>query len=716
MKRILLGILATICFIPTVFAEDVLIYSYTKTAQKNADWALVPVMIDLDNAKFDANTLFEALKRRKLPTYGATTFDSEKYIVRIDPEKCAYGSIISAEISQSFDIYQFRLPKYYCGKDEVASAITRLPYYMGVIPLWQALNIDNILSVTWLVQIQQEYITAMEFASRISKHDKNLATAIESGFNDPNTFVKSGMMKGYIAKKFPNAEKRVAKELGSKTISSVNAALAALIHTKDPAIIREMQNVLNKKSDYQENYALSLLNADDPGLQETATVILLKSANDASFNKARENINTKNAWIIKNHFDEILAASTPEHAKYFATTVIESGDVSQLIDYLNKARADNETAQQLAISLLDYAKDSSKKIDDESRATMKRTAWGIQLASESSTIAYDALDDLRRNDVARNAPSIWIRGLESKFDGIKMACALHLEAVDGLNDYEKNQLISAFGRQDNAIQIYMPEATIALSSTIESSKDVLKNAKSFIEKRAAYLAMSGDDIELTKSVSNAIVDGARLLSIVKNNTPDRMTQISARAYHDSPTVRRDVAYSTRWLNSSADSLRSTILKDSDETVVATLLRQFIKRPKDEITTAIIKEITNRVENSSKLKIAALNVLPSLMNEKTKLSITTYAGNEMFDQDVQVRIAAIRALSDIATLTDDPIVADNAITSLALTAQDKSDEIVHHTLVALAKTRNPSAAEIIARAMKTHPKSAERALELYPFLK
>ena len=714
IKRIILGLIATAFCASTCFAEDVLLYSYTKTGVKPAEWALVPTMAELDNT--DPATLFEALKKRKLPTYGSTSLDTEKNTIQIDPEKCAYGSIISGEISHTFGLYQHKQPKYICGKEEIPSADSKLMYYTGIVPLWQAVSAEKTIQSPNLVQIGNEVISASDFAARLSKKDKKLAAAIEAGFNDPNTFVKSALMKGYIAKKFPNAEKRVAKELNSKSTSSVNSAMAALAQTKDAAIIKSMSAILNSPGTYQEPYALSMMDAGDQSLKDSATLILLKSSNDSSFNKAREIIiKDKNSSFLKNHLEEILPVATPSHAEILAQMVIESSDAVQLMDYLNKARGDNETAQTLAVSLLTYAKDTTHEIPDDTRAAMKRAAWGIQLASDDSTVAYDALDDLRKNDVARNAPSIWIRGLESKFDGIKMSSAVHLEMVEGLSSDEKSQLISGFAKQDNAIQTYLPEATMALASSVEDPKNVLKTAKTFIEKRSAYLAMQGDDIELTKSVSNAIVDGARLMSIVKNNHPDRMTQITSQAYHDSPTMRRDIAYCTRWLNSSADSLRTTILRDSDETVVQTLLRQFPKRPKEEISNAMVKEITARAERSSALKIAVLNILPFLMNEKTNLTVTTYASNEMFDSDIQVRIASIRALSEIAVRTNDPIVADNAINSLALTVQDQSDEIVHHTLVALAKTRNPAVADIIARAMKTHPKSAQRALEIYPFL-
>ena len=715
IRGLITGIISVVCFASSALAEDVLLYTYTKTDIKPAEWALIPTMAVLDNT--EPVTLFEALKKRKLPTYGTTSLNAEKNILQIDSEKCAYASIISAEITHTFELYHHPLPKCVCGSDEIPSASSKLTYYAGIVPLWQAVSAETTVQAPNLVQIGNDIVSASDFTARLSKKDKKLAAIIENGFNDPNTFVKSGLMKGYIAHKFPNAEKRVAKELTSKSTSSVNSAMAALSQTKDPAIIKSMLAILNTSGNYQEAYALSMMDAADEKLRNEATLILIKSPTETSFQKARQKLlNDRKSTLFKDHLDEILSASTPSHAETLAQMLIASDEVNLLTDYLNKAKGDNETAQTLAISLLNYARDDTKRISDDNRASMKRAAWGIQLASDNSIVAYDALDDLRRNDVARNAPSIWIRGLESKFDGIKMACAVHLETVDGLNEYEKTQLIDSFSRQDNKIQTYLPEATIALSSTVEDPKNVLKTAKTFIEKRAAYLAIPGDDIDLTKSVSNATIDGARLMSLVKNNHPDRMAQLNAQAYHDSPTMRRDIAYSTRWLNTSGDTLRTTILRDSDETVVMTLLRQFPKRPKNEISNAMVKEITARAERSAALKIAVLNILPLLMNEKTNLTVTTYASNEMFDTDIQVRIASIRALSEIAVRTEDPIVADNAINSLALTVQDKSDEIVHHTLVALAKTRNPVVADIIARAMKTHPKSAERALEIYPFLK
>ena len=697
------------------FAENVLIYSYTKTAIKPADWALVPDMADIPNT--EPVTLFEALKKRKLPTYGATSYDAAKNIVQIDADKCPYGSIISGEVTHTFDLYHHPNPRFICGHDEIMSANAKLMYYVGVVPLWQALSADVPVADPNLVQIGTDFLRASDFSVLLYKHDKKLASTIETGFSDASSFVKSGLMKGYIAHRFPNAEKRVAKELTSKTISSVNSAMGALAQTKDPAIIKTMRSILNTQGEYQEVHAQTMIEAGDSSLRDDAALIMLKSPNDAVFNKAREKLVKENhVSLLYDHLEEVLVASTPAHANTIAHMIMDAGGASRLTDYLNKAGGDNATAQALAVTLIAYAKDKNSPIDENMRASMKRAAWGIQLSSDQSTVAYDALDDLRKNDAARSAPSIWIRGLKSRFEGIRLACALQLETVESLSEYEKSQLLSSFSNPDDPIQTFMPEATVALSSSIGAPRDILKNSKSsFIEKRAAYLALQGDDIELTRPVSNAVIDGARLLSLVKHNHPDRMAQISGLAYHDSPTMRRDVAYSTRWLNTSGDTLRTTILRDSDETVVMTLLRQFPKRPREEISLPMIKEITARAERSSALKIAVLNIIPLMMNDKTHLSITTYASNEMFDQDVQVRIAAIRALSEIAIRTEDPVVADNAISSLALTVQDESEEIVHHTLVSLAKTRNPVVANIIASVMKTHPKSAERALEIYPFL-
>ena len=106
IRGMIAGLIAGLCCASSALAEDVLLFSYTKTGVKPAEWALIPTMAELNNT--EPVTLFEALKKRKLPTYGTTSMDNDKNIIQIDPEKCAYASIISAEIEYTFDLYHHK--------------------------------------------------------------------------------------------------------------------------------------------------------------------------------------------------------------------------------------------------------------------------------------------------------------------------------------------------------------------------------------------------------------------------------------------------------------------------------------------------------------------------------------------------------------------------------------------------------------------------------
>ncbi len=629
MLKSLIPALALILLANTAFAEDIILYSYTKTNQQPAEWSVIPVMASLPDTK--ADTLFETLKRKKLPTYGSTSY--VQGTVQIDDSKCAYGSIISAEIGLTFEAYGHPQPKYMCGGKEIPSAKDALTHSATIVPLWQALSAKNIDSPS-IIQVGDDYLSIQEFSKRLKSQDKSLIKAIEADFSSPNLFVKSGAMKGYIQKNFPGAEKRIARELSSGDTGNISAAMAALSNTRDPSITAQMKSVLQKKDASQENYALAMLDAADDSLRDEAIIILLKSPNDANFAKATAALDkSPKISLLQTRLDEILSNSTPKHAQDLTERLLNAHSDNALTSWLEKSD-NNETTQMVAATCLKSAQDN----------TLRRTALSVRMQNDNPDIAFDALDLLQSDKETASLADLWQRGQKAPLPGIRHACFDHL------------------------------------------------NELSQISPRSAK--------------------GQKFIEISKSSPNDAVSQLTADAYHADKNVRQDVAYCTQWLDNAGDALRLIMYKDADESVSAMAIIQTALRPASEISLPLIKEMTARAERSANLKVAVLHALPRMINEKTVQTIATYAGNEMFDNDPAVKIASIRALSEIARRTNDPVIADNAVTSLALTVQDKSSSIVHHTLVALGKTKLPAAREIIERARTTHPESVQLALKFF----
>ncbi|MBO4351374.1 MAG: hypothetical protein J6A01_10565 [Proteobacteria bacterium] len=682
MKNYLLSLVFAL--IPlAAHAEDVVLYSYAKTMQKPAEWAVMPLIADLPDSH-DV-TLFEALKRKKLPTYGSTSFLPDKKQVLIDATKCAYGSIISAEVSSTFKAHGHGIPSFVCDNRPVAAADEALMHYMAIVPMWQALGAKSVDEPA-LIQMGDSYLLPKAFYELLKKQDKSLIKSIEADFDNPNIFVKTGAMKGYIAHKFPGAEKRVAKELTSKTPGNVNAAMTALADTRDAATISQMKAVLSQTDAMQEVYALAMLDAADRTLYDDALLILLKSSNDANFERALAEVDKSGkSGVMSVHLAEILNASTPAHGGKIAQRLVKL-DESGLLGWLAQC-SNSETSQSVASTVLNTS----------NTAALRNAAWAVQLENPSPDNAFDALDTLMKQ--GELSPEYWLRGLRSPHLAVQFLAAEQIE-----QSKSAPADLSAFVENASKIENYYPVMTAYLAN--HAAVESLKSQKDAFAKRSVDMAAALEKAPTGKP------NGAQLLALAQKTPADSVAPLTSEAYNSQAGMRRDVAYATRWIDTSGDALRVIMLKDSDETVAQTLIAQISKRPPDEISLALVKDITARAERSANLKIAALHALPFVMNEKTIQTISTYASNEMFDNDINVKIAAIRALSNIAQKTKDPVIADNAITSLALTAQDKSPSIVHHTLMALAKTHAPAAREIIERAKSTHPESAKRALEFF----
>lgn len=710
-SKIALTALTTLLFAHTAAAEDITIYSYAKTAQKPADWAIMPVIADAANTS--GETLFDILKKRKMPTYGNTSFEASANIVSIDASKCAYAPIISAEIGHTFMAHGHTTPVFTCDGRAISPSVNGLTHFVAVIPLWQAIT-ANQFDEPALVKVGDAYMTTAEFSAKLKKKDKALIKAIEAGFNDENPIVRAGLMQGYIALGFTGAEKRLAQELTSGNPTLITTAMTSLAKTKSAPTIKQMKTLLTTESAQQKTYAVILIDASDKELQDEAMLILLRSGDDALFKRALEKaVNNKKLALVNQNLNPILNSVTPSQALILTEKLVEDeAGAAEIAEWLKYA-SNTPTAQVVAHKAIEISYDKTKIIAQDTRSTLRRAAWSLQLVSEDPKEAYDALDNLELDATAHNTPALWLRGLTSKLTSIQLAAGEHLEALPSSDVKLSQNLINAFMRPE--LTEHWPLLTTVHATAISNPKEALDSGTTVPELRAATMAIAITNPDEAKGSGSNALEGAYLLGIAQKTPTEALERLTSEAYNPDVRVRRDVAYATRWLDMSGDALRTTLLKDADETVVRTLIAQLRKLPTSNASVALIKEMTSRAERSSMLKITVLYALPKLLNAKTVQTISAYASNEMFDTDVNVKIAAIRALSEIARHTDDTLIVDNAITSLALTSQDQDPNIVHHTLIALAKTKNPAAAEIISRAIQTHTESALQALTFYPFL-
>ena len=98
-------------------------------------------------------------------------------------------------------------------------------------------------------------------------------------------------------------------------------------------------------------------------------------------------------------------------------------------------------------------------------------------------------------------------------------------------------------------------------------------------------------------------------------------------------------------------------------------------------------------------------------EKTGHTISTYISKVMFAAALAVKIAAMRALSAIAKSPADPLMRENALSSLALMAQDASSVVVFHTLRGLVDAQAPDIDSLLSSAQKAHPDVYRRIVRL-----
>lgn len=656
------------------YGEEVLLYSYARVSERDGLWGVMPVTAEMPEVS--PERLFEALKRRKMPTYGGTVYDGRR--VTIDENKCLYGSVISAEVDATFSAHGFGVPEYVCGGERVVSAQGALMAFKPVMPLWQAMTAESFEGIS-LIAVGDEYLSPSAFISRLQAHDKALTRAVEKGLESPHDFEKTGMMRGMLRHGFADAEKRIAKLLQSRDETTVLSALTTLSQTKTASTVKAIRASLTADGASRVRRASVLLTASDAEIREDALVILLSSGADVYFTQAMAHIDqTGNTDILSRHDREIFSSATPRQAQIVAQRLISAGHMARVSSYLMEA-AYGETSGAVAGVLVASVRG-------------RESIHGLSLLLESPDriLAYEALERLLTLGEAVSAAD-WMRGLRSSQRSIQFESVHALERLGAQEALACERLADGYMRDENVFSMYEPVLSIVAGTHCDLSqrKDTFSN----------NAMMAG--ISSLSALPKEAPLSATLLASARLQSSDAVPLLTQQAFHAQVGVRRAVAYGVRYLDARGDGLHHTMIQDGDATVARLAMIALLGRT-SAVSAALVKSVIARAGRDAELRLAALYALPYVISEETAQSITTFAGNEMFDGDVEIRIAAIRALSRVAVQSKDPIIGENAVTSLALTAQDRDPVIVYHTLLALSRAPQTSAAEIVKRARIQQP--------------
>lgn len=667
-------------------AEETLIYSYMRTSPSNDSYMLLPQTADVASA--DPRQIFDCLRRRKLPTYGATSFDETSGAVVIDETKCGYSAIISAEISESFAYHGFKLPKFTCGTSRILSGYGQLPHYVAVLPLWQALAANAEASPASLVQVGEEYLSLKVFRERAQKRDKSVVAAMEADLIGGDGFVRSGIMRGMLAYGFPGAEKRIIKLLESPDPVTVNAALEALLTLGEAKLgasaADAMRRVIEQPSPHQIQRASAALSSPSKSLRFCAMSVLFQSAGEASFNMAHAAYAALNrseaAEFWRLHGEDILSGAKSANIGIIAEAMHGAGQDGALAAWLWKSPA---TANAVA---------AAQRSAEIGSGSLLEAALAVLIESDGDIEPYDAWDRLAALSPQQNvSPRAAARGLRSRSGVIRLAAYRALETSQA----SCGEFAEAISDGDNAraASVYAPMTASWLGthcSAAESEKIALPALRA--RAQAAAGALPAGDFKIS----------AALLSLARTDPGHAPETFAKYMYAQDPATRRDIAYGLRWIGESGDSLRAALLKDGDESVAENVLLSMAGMTPERLTPAMAKEIFSRAKQSDALRIVALTVLAGLAGEKNGQIVTASIANEMFDDNIVVKIAAIRALTEIAKHNSNPILRENAVSSLSLTAQDASPAVVFHTLRGLKAANAPDADRLLAIAKKTHP--------------
>lgn len=692
-------------------AESSYIYSYERYGADEGAWALLPVLLDLPDHQ--ATSLFDALKRRKRPTYGATDYKASGHSVIIDGEKCAYATMITAEISETFVAHGQKLPSFQCGGNTLSASTEVLPIFSPILPLWQAFSSAYVPKAAH-VRMGTTLVPYTDFKQSLDKWDVALMRQIEALLDDPNPVVQASVMSTLLAKKPAGAQELVADRLTSQAPQTRYAAFFALRKTVDPKIISRLIKALDQSPSDAERFARSAVESLDVTLRQKGIRILLASGKADAFVLALAAIQKNDdSDVVTNHFESILRGITPEQASQLTQYLISVKAVQTASDWLD-AQSYSPKAEAVAKTIIEQ-----HKVTHEGKAktdAMLLPAFAMMLESPNAEAANEALAMLILKAKTDQSPSLskaFLRGILSPHQSLRDHAMTYLMQASSPAPTRLGNLLVALSKADAE----QAELCFILSRGLRQSREALKSATTDLERCAAILAHSNtDDAWLLAAAKSPQTKGAVLISKARltPDAPGLIEELGQMALSTDLGLRRDAAFALRFLGTQADKLRLLLLKDSDASVARVAMRSL----DDTRHAHLARDIIGIVKSSDPMtRITALGVLPSLLNEQSSAAISTFAANEVFDEDLGVKAAAQASLARIARESKETITAENAVASIALTLQDSNPKIRRLTLIALAQSQRPSAKPLIEAGLKADPSFAQ-AVELrekvFPF--
>ncbi len=598
------------------YAEDVLLHVYTQVPGAPQGWALMPVLADLPDTS--PASLFDALRRKKLPTYGTSSIDAHANVA-LDASKCAYAAIITTELSRTFEENNQKLGQIVCAGNVLTPDPSALAATVQTIPMWLALAEvvlpNRVSSQTW-VDTGDELVRYTAFRQKALSGDKKMLKLIEAAFDAPCEFVQRQTMSAVITAGVPGSEPLIAKRLSDKKLSTRASAMRALKSTSNVKLIAQMREAIDKAS-LEDKLVLAeaALGSSDVQLNKTAALVLLASTNEDLFTRALAALAPAD---IASKLSDLLNAATPSHAARIAMTQAQT-DQTALRAWLNAS-----DATPAAIAIAD--------------ACLAQPAFTRETKSASHAI-YLLSDDFDRAE-------------QSYY------------ALTGRTLF------------DTVTPVSLEPDTFAAMERAENAKDAIVRWASRDATRGDVIPAEDYDVVAAQK----------------------------RAFDTDVRKRAQVAAELVSVDSSADAVRSALLKDSDPHVVQTMINALAFSH----ATRFARELTNLAKTQDEeTRRVILRALPDMIDAENANAVTAFISNELFDPSLNIRIASMYALAQIARRTNDPVIADNAITSISMTVQDKDSRVQWHTLLALAETQMGSAKALIQSS--THTQAAQIAL-------
>ena len=597
----------------SALAKDVVLYVYGQVPGTPQGWALLPTVASIETLSGAA--VFDALRRKKLPTYGDTQFDAKTSSVTIDPSKCAYSAIIATELARSFEQNGLGLSRMTCGGMPVVFQAASLAHSVSVIPVWQALEAaQQAISPRTYVDLGSSLMPYETFRSKLASGDKAVMKAVETAMDSESDFVQRQTMVSAIQANLSGAESMIAKRLASKSVSVRANAVRALRTTSQLKIRSQIRDVLRQATPEEKLVlAESALGAEDEEIRRMAARSLLATSDEALFLKAMAVLTPSD---IAAQLDQSLdLAATPAHAAAIARTQF-SADLQPLRAWLDKQQG---TAR--AVSVADAVLQASLK-----DVALVASAHAVMMLSE---------------DFERAEASFYLLTGRTLFDTRKT--------------------------------VSLTEPMTAALVRAQASGHILVSWAAF------------DLLQPAISLDPAYdVAGAQ-----------------KRAFDSDWKIRAALAHELVRSDASADALRSALIKDSEPRVVHAMIDSLARTASTRFAREVIQIAKMKDVQTRTLMIRAM---PDLLDDTNATAVMAFVSNELFDANAEVKIAALYALSQIARRSKDPVVIDNAISSMSLTVQDKDPRIVHHTLLALAETGHASVYPLLDATQPRYPES------------